>query len=205
MTLSINKDLKRESQYQLKFTKTEYLNAKISGLLKKDVSEQIRERKMSLEMLWYWVYPPKLKDILRKAKKIYDEYKIVSPEEIRIGDIDFRFSICFLKYNNFAFEEIEKVITKQYKHFKEEIENEIDSDINLALTKIYSILTKLTKKNFKKWNLRSSESGLDQLSYKWYFLGGRKIELTFNLDRLSEMKRFYLMMYKENKQKNKRK
>ncbi|MFW9973146.1 MAG: hypothetical protein ACFFDF_23385, partial [Candidatus Odinarchaeota archaeon] len=88
--MSIDKELTENRPNYYKFTKTEYLNAIISQLLKMEVSEQIRERKMSLEMFWYWIYPLKLEDILKKAKKIYNEYKIVSPEEIHIGNIDFR-------------------------------------------------------------------------------------------------------------------
>ena len=192
-------ELDQEKTLSFKFTKTEYLNATISDLLKQKVSEQIRDRKLSLEMGMELFYPLKLEAILKKAKKIYDEYKIVAKEDIRIGDIDFRFTICFFKYHNFTFKQIEKLITEGYKKFKEESEFEHEYNIDPFLEKIYSVLNKLTIKKSKKWRLKSFESGLDQLYFKWSFLDGTKVKLTFKIDRLSKLKRGLLEIHKEKK------
>ena len=192
-------ELDQEKTLSFKFTKTEYLNATISDLLKQKVSEQIRDRKLSLEMGMEFFYSLKLKSILKKAKKIYDEYKIVAKEDIQIGDIDFRFTICFFKYHNLTFKQIEKLITEGYKKFREELEFELECSIELFLEKIYSVLNKLTIKKSKRWRLKSFESGLDQLYFKWNFLDGTKVKLTFKIDRLSKLKRGLLEIYKEKK------
>ncbi|MFW9948411.1 MAG: hypothetical protein ACFFDX_16410, partial [Candidatus Odinarchaeota archaeon] len=93
------------------------------------------------------------------------------------------------KYQNFTFNQIKTLIVESYKKFAEELKFESETSIEPFLDDIYSVLIKLSKKKFKKWRLKTFESGLDQLSFKWKFLDGKEVSLTFKLDKLSKLRR----------------
>ena len=62
-----------------------------------------------------------------------------------------------------------------------ERERNIESNVDIVLDNIYSVLNKLADKKFKKWKLKSFESGLDQLYFKLFFLNGKELKLKFKI------------------------
>ena len=64
---------------------------------------------------------------------------------------------------------------------KELREEAFESNVDIVLDNIYSVLNKLADKKFKKWKLKSFESGLDQLYFKLFFLNGKELKLKFKI------------------------
>lgn len=58
-------------------------------------------------------------------------------------------------------------------------------NIDKILDLIYSKLIKLTERKFKGL-LKSYESGLDQLYFKWFFSDGKELIMTFKINRENE-------------------
>lgn len=126
----------------------------------------------------------KLRDAINQYCKIYADYIFINEKiEGKLHQI----SISKLSEEKRA-EFISICINKKVFPIRvktpEELEklyNAESKNIDIVLDNIYSVLNKLADKKFKKWKLKSFESGLDQLYFKLFFLNGKELKLEFKI------------------------